>query len=178
MMGELQRALADGGTGNAEVVRDLERGLAQLTGADYGLCVSSGTTALISALWAVGVRPGDQVGVSALGPSMTALAVTAIGARPLFLDCASPTSFGIAAEAAAAALRAGVKAVVPVPMWGYWDEDPQVLRALRAAGVPVVVDAAQAPFLRLREDLFELADVVCLSLHGRKPLKAGEEAPA
>ncbi|WP_416969359.1 DegT/DnrJ/EryC1/StrS family aminotransferase [Streptomyces sp. 4F14] len=171
----LDDAIAAGGTGNAEAVRALEERLGALVGAAYTLCVSSGTTALISALYAVGVRPGARVGVSALGPSMTGLAVTALGARPVFIDC-SPGSFGLAAQSLGEATGEGpLAAVVPVPMWGYWDEDPQVLADLRQRGIPVVVDAAQAPLLRLEpQGLADTADVICLSLHGRKPVKAGE----
>ncbi|HUZ53020.1 MAG TPA: DegT/DnrJ/EryC1/StrS family aminotransferase [Streptosporangiaceae bacterium] len=173
MLTELGRALAESGTGNAEVVRDLEARFAEFCGAAHALCLSSGTTALISALRATGVQAGDQVGVSVLGPSMTGLAVAAAGARPLFLDCAS-TSFGVSRAAADHAIRAGVTAVVLIPMWGYWDESEHVLGAFRDARVPIIVDAAQAPFLRLRKGLLTVADVACLSLHGRKPFKAGE----
>jgi dTDP-4-amino-4,6-dideoxygalactose transaminase len=174
MLDQLDRALAAAGSGNAEVVRDLETAFARFTGATYGLCVSSGTAALISALRAVGVHAGDPVAVSVLGPSMTGLAITALGASPVMLDCASPVSFGVSAAAARRAIKDRIKAVVLVPMWGYWDEDPATLDVFHATGVPVVVDAAQAPFLRLEPALYGVAAVVCLSLHGRKPLKAGE----
>ncbi|WP_060880069.1 DegT/DnrJ/EryC1/StrS family aminotransferase [Streptomyces scabiei] len=168
-------AISDGGTGNAEVVRSLETHLARLIDTRYALCVSSGTAALICALHAVGVKQGDRVAVSALGPSMTGLAVTAAGAEPVFID-SRPGSFALDADALNAAAKAGpLAAVIPVPMWGYWDEDPQVLADLRQRGIPVIVDAAQAPFLRLGpQTLAESADVICLSLHGRKPVKAGE----
>ncbi len=170
----LRRALAEGGSGNAETVRDLEGRFAELVGAGFALCMASGTSALICSLWAAGVRPGDAVAVSALGPAMTGLAVTAIGARPVFLDAASPTSFGVSGQASESALGHAPKAVVLVPMWGYWDERQDALDVFRANGIPVIVDAAQAPFLRLREGLCDVADIVCLSLHARKPLKAGE----
>lgn len=170
----LRRALAEGGSGNAETVRHLEGYFAELVGAGFALCVSSGTSALICALWAVGVRPGDAVAVSSLGPAMTGLAVTAIGARPVFLDAASPVSFGVSEQASKSALSHAPKAVILVPMWGYWDERQECLGVFRANGIPVIVDAAQAPFLRLREGLCNVADIVCLSLHARKPLKAGE----
>ncbi|MFF7644071.1 DegT/DnrJ/EryC1/StrS family aminotransferase [Streptomyces canus] len=171
----LHDAIAAGGTGNADAVRALEARLGALIGAPYTLCVSSGTAALISALYAVGVRPGARVAVSALGPSMTGLAVTALGAEPVFIDC-RPGSFGLAPQSLSEAAKGGpLAAVVPVPMWGYWDEDPQVLADLRQRGIPVIVDAAQAPLLRLEpQALADVADVICLSLHGRKPIKAGE----
>jgi dTDP-4-amino-4,6-dideoxygalactose transaminase len=168
-------AIADGGTGNAEVVRTLEKHLATLLDAPYALCVSSGTAALVCALHAVGVQRADRVAVSALGPSMTGLAVVAAGAEPVFVDC-RPGSFALDADALNAAAKAApLAAVIPVPMWGYWDEDPQVLADLRQRGIPVIVDAAQAPLLRLGpQTLAESADVICLSLHGRKPIRAGE----
>lgn len=173
--GLIEAAVADKGTGNAEVVRELEDGFAQLTGATYGLAVSSGTAALISALHAVGVHAGDRVAVSALGPAMTGLAVTALGAKPVFIDCAGPGSFGLDPAGAERAAEDGIAAAVPVPMWGYWDERPETLALLRERGVPIVVDAAQAPFLRLAgAGLPAAVDAVCLSLHGRKPFKAGE----
>lgn len=171
---ELARAMADGGTGNAQVVKDLERAFAGLFGAEYGLCTSSCTTALISALRAAGVCRGDRVAVSVLAPSMTGLAITALEARPVFVDCASPTSFGLSREGIEQAVRDEVTAAVLVPMWGYWDEAPEALGILRSAGIPIIVDAAQAPFLQLHGRLFSVVDVVCLSLHGRKPLRAGE----
>ncbi|GAA0903316.1 aminotransferase class I/II-fold pyridoxal phosphate-dependent enzyme [Virgisporangium aurantiacum] len=170
----LTAAINQGGSGNTEVVGALETAFADLLGARIALCTSSGTAALICALWAAGIRPGDAVAVSALAPAMTGLAVTALGAHPLFCDTAGPSSFGIDPQAAAHAIDHGVKAAVLVPMWGYWDEQPATLDALRRNGVAVIVDAAQAPFLRLRDGLCAAADIVCLSLHGRKPFKAGE----
>lgn len=177
-MDELSRRLAEaisqGGSGNAEIVGELEAAFARLTGAQFALCTCSGTAALICALRAAGVRPGDAVAVSALGPAMTGLAIAAVGARPVFCDSVSPASFGVGGASADRALTQKPAAAVLVPMWGYWDEQPAALTAFREAGVPVIVDAAQAPFLHLSDGLFRAADLVCLSLHGRKPFKAGE----
>jgi perosamine synthetase len=170
----IEQAIAEGGSGNADIVGDLESAFARLIGGDFALCTSSGTAALICALHAAGVRPGDSVAVSALGPAMTGLAVTAAGGRPVFLDTAGPGSFGVDPDAVLNALVHGVKAAVLVPMWGYWDEQPEALALLREHNIPIIVDAAQAPFLQLADGLCETADIVCLSLHGRKPLKAGE----
>jgi perosamine synthetase len=170
----LERAVAEGGSGNSSVVVDLENAFAAFAGAQFALCMASGTSALIAACRAAGVRPGDLVGVSALGPVMSGQAILALGARPVFLDSASASSFGISAASAAWAIERGIKAVIVVPMWGYWDEQPATLSLFRSNGVPVIADAAQAPFLRLRAGLLSSADIACLSLHARKPLRAGE----
>lgn len=170
----LERAVAEGGSGNAPVVHDLEDAFGGFVGAQFALCVASGTSALIAACHAVGVGAGDLVGVSALGPVMTGQAVMAAGARPIFLDSCASSSFGVSTDSAARAVDRGVKAVILVPMWGYWDEQPEALALFRGSGVPVIVDAAQAPFLKLDGGLASHAAVVCLSLHSRKPLHAGE----
>jgi perosamine synthetase len=170
----LERAVAEGGSGNAPVVHDLEDAFGALVGAQFALCVASGTSALIAACHAVGVRPGDLVGVSALGPVMTGQAIMAAGARPVFLDSCATSSFGVSSGSAAQAVDRGIKAAILVPMWGYWDEQPGTLALFRDRGVPVIVDAAQAPFLKLDGGLANHAAVVCLSLHTRKPLHAGE----
>jgi perosamine synthetase len=170
----LAAAISQGGSGNADIVGALEAAFASLIGARFALCTSSGTAALICALRAAGVRPGDAVAVSALGPAMTGLAVAAVGSRPVFCDSPDPFSFGISPDAAERVLAEDPKAAVLVPMWGYWDERPAALNAFRGHGVPIIVDAAQAPFLQLRDGLCHAADLICLSLHGRKPFKAGE----
>jgi dTDP-4-amino-4,6-dideoxygalactose transaminase len=170
----LERAVAEGGSGNAPVVRDLEDAFARVMEARFALCVASGTSALIAACHAVGVRRGDLVGVSALGPVMSGQAIVALGAHPVFLDSSTPSSFGVSVTAAGMAVDRRVKAVILVPMWGYWDEKPESLALFRDNGVPVIVDAAQAPFLRLDGGVVAHAAVVCLSLHSRKPIHAGE----
>src|SRR5260370_9552608 len=170
----LERAVAEGGAGNAPVVHDLEDAFATFMEAQFALWVAGGTSALIAACHAVGVRPGDLVGCSALGPVMSGQAIAALGARPAFLDSSARSSFGVSVTAAALAVERRVKAVILVPMWGYWDEEPNSLALFREGGIPVIVDAAQAPFLRLDGGLVAHAAVVCLSLHSRKPLHAGE----
>lgn len=170
----LERAVAEGGSGNSPVVLELEAAFATLMGAQFALCMANGTSALVAACRAVGVRPGDLVGVSALGPVMCGQAVLALGARPVFLDSATRSSFGVSVTSANHAIERGIKAVILVPMWGYWDEQPDALTLFRRRRVPVVVDTAQAPFLKVSGGLLNIADVVCLSLHARKPLRAGE----
>jgi perosamine synthetase len=170
----LQRAIDEGGSGNAPVVHDLEDALASFIGAEFALCLASGTSALTAACHAVGVRPGDMVGVSALGPVMSGQAIAALGAQPVFLDCCASSSFGISVESAAQAVDRGIRAAILVPMWGYWDEQSDALAIFRDGGVPVIVDAAQAPFLKLDSGLANGVALVCLSLHSRKPLHAGE----
>lgn len=97
--------------------------------------VASGTDALILALQAVGVRPGDEVVVPALSFFATAGAVCRIGAVPVVVDvredgCLDP-------EACRRALTPRTRAIVPVHLFGNPAPCPDF-------GIPVVDDAAQA----------------------------------
>ncbi|MGH3251094.1 MAG: DegT/DnrJ/EryC1/StrS family aminotransferase [Trebonia sp.] len=170
----LDDVCAANGSGDVFAVARLEDSLAELTDFPYAVAVSSGTAAVASLLWAVGVRPGHRVGVSALARPETGLAVVALGAEPMFLDTAPDDSFGLDTGEIEAAVEAGCTALVPVPMWGYWNEDAESLARARAWGCHIVVDAAEAPFLLTSPRLGDQVDGMALSLHGSTPLKAGE----
>jgi len=162
------------GTGDGPPVGELEDALAEIADFPFAVAVSSGTAAVASLLRAAGVRPGDRVGISALARPSTGLAVLALGAKPVFLDTAPGGSFGLDPREVDAAVDAGCAAVVPAPLWGYWDEDTEALGRARARGCRVVVDAAEAPFLQTSPGLAGLVDGMALSLNGQMPLKAGE----
>src|ERR1700674_1672485 len=67
-------------------VQRFEEEFARYCGVDEGIGVASGTSALTIGLRAIGVRPGDEVLVPAVSAAATAMAVTALGAKPVFVD--------------------------------------------------------------------------------------------
>lgn len=117
------------------VVEAVEAKVAGWFGRAGAVGVASGTDALILALQAVGVRPGDEVIVPALTFFATAGAIRRVGAVPVVVDvgedgCLDP-------DAARRALTPRTRAVVPVHLFGNRARDPDL-------GVVVVDDAAQA----------------------------------
>ncbi len=140
----------------------------------------SGTDALMLALLAVGLRPGDEVIVPALSFFATAGAVSLLGATPIFADV-DPATLGLdpesAAERAAACRR--LRALIPVHLYGgVTPLDP--LRALAAEhGAALVEDAAQALGARHPDgDAVGggASDAVCFSFYPTKNLGALGEA--
>jgi len=124
-----------------EVV-DFERAFAAFTGTAHAVGVGSGTAAVHLALAALGVGPGDEVALPAHTFIATAEPVTWLGATPRFVDV-EPETGGMDPAALKAAVD-GVKAVLPVHLYGR-PADLAALSAIAAdAGAALVEDAAQA----------------------------------
>lgn len=126
-------------------VEELERRLAELAGARFGVACASGTDALVLALQALGVGEGDEILTSPFTFFATGAAIARAGARPVLVDI-DPATFCIDVEAAARAIRdrPWLKAVLPVELYGNMPDFSLLLDAARERGIPVVEDAAQA----------------------------------
>lgn len=117
-------------------VGTFEAALAETLGVKHAIGVSSGTDALLVALMALGVAPGDEVVTTPFSFFATAGVVARLGARPVFADI-DPGSFNLDPAAAAAACGSKTRAVMPVHLFGRRADLPRV-------AVPVVEDAAQS----------------------------------
>jgi dTDP-4-amino-4,6-dideoxygalactose transaminase len=124
-------------------VEEFERAFAALTGVAHAVGVSSGLDALRLALLALDIGPGDEVILPANTYIATALAVSAVGARPVLVDCDLHT-YLLDPAGIEAAITARTRAVIPVHLTGQAvDMDPLLELAARR-GLHVVEDAAQA----------------------------------
>lgn len=117
----------------------LEAELAAWSGYAHAVGVGSGTDALVLALRAAGIGPGDEVLVPAFTAVPTVAAVCTAGATPVPVDVDAATA-AIDADAARSACTPRTRAVIPVHLYGR----PCDVEPLRALGLVVIEDAAQA----------------------------------
>ena len=149
-----------------------EAELAALSGARHGIGVNSGTDALLLALRAVGVGPGDEVITSAFSFVASASTVVLIGAMPVFVDVDAET-YNIDPARLEAAITPRTRAIVPVHLYGHPAAMDEIDAIARRRGLAVVADAAQAVGAAYGgEPIAAWGDVSCLSFYPTKNLGA------
>ena len=124
-------------------VQAFEEEFAAALGGGLGIGVASGTDALSLALAALGVGTGDEVLTSPLTATFTALAITRIGATPVFADVEEST-LTLSAASCAERLTPRTKAVVPVHLYGNACDVRAIAAFADEHGLAVVEDACQA----------------------------------
>ncbi len=178
LMAAMERVAAEGAFTGGTAVEDFERDYASWCEAPHAIGVSSGTDALILALRALGVGPGDEVVVPANSFIATAEAVSLVGARPRFADVDRDTQL-VTAETLTAALTPRVRCLIPVHLYGRTVDMTSVMNLARNDGLFVVEDTAQAHGARHRgRRAGTIGDAGTFSFYPAKNLGAWGDAGA
>ena len=154
----------------------LEGEIAGACGANHGVGVASGTEALELGLHACGVGPGDEVIVPAFTFIATGSAVSALGARPVFVDI-EPASFNLDPDQVEARITSRTRALVAVHLFGLSADMDPILEIAAKHGIPVVEDNAQSFGATYRgRKTGSMGRVGCLSFYPSKNLGAYGDA--
>jgi len=129
-------------------VEAFEAEIADYIGIEHAVGMSSGTDAILAALMALGISPGDEVIVPSYTFFATAGSVARLGARPVFVDV-DDDSLMLTPEAVAEVLTEKTKAVIAVHLFGRAADIPALRAVCDPERIPVVEDAAQAIGTRL-----------------------------
>src|SRR5437870_5376347 len=159
-------------------VEGFETAFAAFCEVKHAVGVGNGTDALLLALKALGIGPGDEVITASNSFVATAEAIVHCGATPVFVDI-DPKTYNIDVNRIEDHITPRTKAIVPVHLYGQPADMHPVLEIARAYGLRVVEDAAQAHGARyFGRRVGSIGDVACFSFYPAKNLGACGDAGA
>ncbi|QDV33019.1 DegT/DnrJ/EryC1/StrS family aminotransferase [Tautonia plasticadhaerens] len=160
--------------GSGDRVRRFEAEWADRLGVSHCVATANGTSALITAMNALEVGPGDEVIVPPYTFVATVNAVLIQHALPVFVDV-DPETSQIDASKIAGAITDRTRAIVPVHIGGNPADLDAVMAVARDRGIPVVEDACQAHLAEWRgKKVGTIGDLGCFSFQNSKNLTSGE----
>ncbi len=124
-------------------VKNLEQAVAAYCQVKHAVGCASGSDALLLALMAYNVGPGDEVIMPSFTFFATASAATRLGARPVFADI-DPLSFNIDPSPVSRLITPATKVILPVHLFGQCAAMDEINRLAETAHAPVIEDAAQS----------------------------------
>jgi len=151
-------------------VKELEVALAAHTGAKHCVTVASGTEALLIAMMALDLKPGDEVITTPFTFAATAETIVLLGGVPVWVDI-EPDTCNIDASRIEAAITPRTRAIMPVSLYGQCADMDEINAIAARHGLPVIEDAAQsygATYQGRRSN--NLSTIGCTSFFPSKPL--------
>ncbi|RAP37911.1 aminotransferase DegT [Legionella quinlivanii] len=151
-------------------IAQLEKKLAEFAGVKHVIVNASGTDALLMALMAIEIEPGDEVITSPFSFFATAEVITLCQAKPVFVDI-DPQTYNIDPQKIEAAITSRTKAIMPVSLYGQCADLTAVNAIAKRYGLAVIEDAAQS-FGATHHGRYScaLSTIGCTSFFPSKPL--------
>src|ERR1035438_7796780 len=155
------------------VIRDFETMFGEIHGAQYVLVTSSGTAALHSAYYAIGLGPGDEVLCSTYTFFATVMPLFQLGALPVLVDCLEDGTFDC--NAAEALITDRTRAIVVTHMWGLPCDMADVVSFCERHSLALVEDCSHAHGATWnRQKVGTFGDAGAWSMQTKKIIAAGE----
>ena len=166
----IRRVLEHGQYVMGPEVRELEERLEDRTGAGHCIAVASGTEALLIALMALGVKPGDEVITTPFTFVATAEMIVLLGAKPVYVDVEEDTA-NLDAAKLEAAVTGRTRAILPVSLYGQPCDMDEINAVASRHGLAVIEDAAQSFGATYKgSQSCNLSTIGCTSFFPSKPL--------
>jgi len=163
----VQNAVETGWISSAgNYVKEFEKKFAEINDYKYGVACSSGTSALIIALRALAIGPGDEVIVPEFTMVASAWAVTIVGATPVFVDCKD--DLNIDENLIEEKITSKTKAIMPVHIYGRRCNMDRIMDIAYNYNLKIVEDSAESHGVK------PVGDIACFSLYANKIITSGE----
>ncbi|MEG4805608.1 DegT/DnrJ/EryC1/StrS family aminotransferase [Microcoleus sp. ARI1-B5] len=168
----VQKVLASGGYIGGPAVKSFEQEFADYTGVDECVGCNSGTDALVLALRALKIGPGDEVITTPFTFFASAETISAVGATPVFVDIDSGT-FNLNVELLEAAITDKTKAIMPVHIFGQPTDMTRLMEIATKHNLAVIEDCAQSVGAQWQSrKVGSIGHVGCFSFYPTKNLGA------
>ena len=151
-------------------VYELEKKLKKFTGVKHSITCSSGTDALLLAMMAIDIQPGDEIITTPFTWVSTAETIAFLKATPVFVDI-EPDTFNINAKLIEAAITKNTKAIMPVSLFGQPADIDHIQTLANKYNLKVIIDGAQSFGSRYKDKTdSNLGDISITSFFPSKPL--------
>lgn len=170
LQANIQKVLSHGKYILGPEVNELEKKLAEYTGAKYCITCANGTDALQIALMSLGIGPGDEVITPGFTYIATAETVALLGAKPIYVDI-DPRTYNLHPSLLEAAITSRTRAIIPVSLYGQCADFDAINKIADKHNLPVIEDAAQSFGATYKgKKSCNLSTIACTSFFPSKPL--------
>ena len=161
-------------SGGTEQVRLFEEEWRQFVGTKHAVTVCNGTVSLWSAMYGLGVGPGDEVIAPVNTWICTISPAVMLGAKPILADV-DPNTLLLDIEDVKKRITPKTKAIVPVHLWGWVADMDAWMDLSRETGIPIIEDCSHAHGAMYKGKMTgSVGHVGCWSMQGSKAVSAGE----
>ncbi len=167
---EMDKVLNNANYIMGDAVKELEKNLEEFTGAKYAITCSSGTDALLLAMMALDIKPGDEIITTTFTFISTAETIALMGAKPVFVDIDEKT-YNIDTSKIEEKITSKTKAIIPVSLYGQPSNMSAIQTIANKYKLKVIIDGAQS-FGSTYKDKMDsnLGDISTTSFFPAKPL--------
>ena len=170
----VKAVLESGMLAEGKVSRELEKEYATFVGSKFATVTSNGTTALSTALDAMGVKPGDEVITSPFTFIASANSIAMVGAVPIFIDV-DPDTYNMDPNLIEGAITEKTTAIMPVHIFGLPSDMNRIMEIAQKHDLQVIEDACQAHGAKVGNKIVgSIGHTAAFSFYATKNMMTGE----
>jgi len=155
-------------------VQQFEKLLSKFVKSKFAVAVNSGTAALQASLYAIDIKPGDEVLVPSFTFVATANSVKSVGAKPVFVDILND-NYTMDPNDLKKKITRRTKAIIPVHLYGHMAYMDEILEIAKKKNIKIIEDASQSLGSKLKgKHSGTFSHLGCFSLYAGKVITSGE----
>ena len=169
-----EKSLTSSSFDGGKRVQQFEKLLSKFVKSKFAIAVNSGTAALQASLYAIDIKPGDEVLVPSFTFVATANSVKSVGAKPVFVDILKD-NYTMDPEDLKKKITRRTKAIIPVHLYGHMAYMHEILEIAKKKNIKIIEDASQSLGSKLKgKHSGTFSDLGCFSMYAAKVMTAGE----